>query len=290
MLLPTVGLLGLAIFTAGSTGAAKKGCEFRPLRMQATGCRIINSDSSAKLNPAKLWGRVDCAASSRAKRLKALRGPGRSATGNGRYRQLTVMDGDNISGERCELGLNDWRGKTFAKFRQGEHRVTFASFRFPKDFPLHEPMWQTVLQMKQAEPSLYQGLGPILEVDADHGRLRLIHDWTQRWSTPIVKDRWIRIALDVRYSQSHRGGSVRMYVDRNGDGDARDKHERSKRFHVSTLKRELPGETIARLPVGTSIPSHLRIGIYHDPNYACPAPKGCPIQVDNVRVVALPRH
>ncbi len=287
----SAGLLAVTILLlSGSTGVAKQGCDLRPLRMSATGCRIVNSDSSARLNPAHLWGRADCAAQDRVKRRVASRGPGRRVTGNGRYRQLTVIDGDNIYGERCELGLNDWQQSTFAKFRQGERRVTFASIRLPKNFPLQQRMWQTVLQMKQTEPSQSENTGPVLEVQAYNGRLRLIHSWRQRWSTRIVKKRWIQIELVVRYSQSRRGGSVRMYVDRNGDGDAHDKHERSPRLHVSTLMRELPGETIAGLPAGASIPSHLRVGLYHDPRYSCPAPKGCSIQVDNVRVAALPRH
>jgi Polysaccharide lyase len=283
-------LILFALLPSNSTSAAKRGCDLRPMRLSAARCRVIDSDSSARRNPTRLWGRIDCTSRDRVNRRVAASGPGRAATRNGKYRQLRVIDGDNIYGERCELGLNDWQAKTFAKFRQGQRRVTFASLRFSKHFPLYKRMWQTVLQMKQTEPSLSSNRGPVLEVQAWQGRLRLIHNWHQLWSTKIRKNRWIRIALVVRYSQSHRGGSVRMYVDRNGDGDARDKHERSRRFHVRTLMRELPGETIRGLPPGASIPSHLRVGIYHDPRYRCPPPEGCSIDVDNVKVLALPRR
>ena len=131
-------------------------------------------------------------------------------------------------------------------------------------------MWQTVLQMKQSEPSVYRGGGPVLEVDASNGKLQLIHNWHRRWSTPIVKRRWLRIALNVRYSQSGKAGWVRMFVDRNGDGDAGDRRERSPRFHVSTLKTELSGGSPGGLRPGAPIPSHLRVGIYHDPPLRLP--------------------
>jgi hypothetical protein len=291
LVLPSAALIAVAALLLSSpAGFAKRGCDFRAMRLSAAGCRVVNSDSSARLDPSHIWGKVDCAASDRAKRLRATRGRGRVETRNGLYRRLTVIDGDNVYGERCELGLNDWKAKTFAKFRQGQRRATFASLRFPKNFPLHKQMWQTVLQMKQAEPSLSSSNGPVLELQAYGGRLRLIHNWHQLWSTPVSKGRWIRVGLVVRYSQSPRGGSVRMYVDRNGDGDARDKREHSRRFHIRTLMRELPGETIAGLPVGASIPSHLRLGVYHNPQYSCPAPKGCSIETDSVKVIALPRR
>ena len=79
-----------------------------------------------------------------------------------------------------------------------------------------------------------------------------------------------------------------MYVDRNGDGDATDRGERSPTFHVNTLRRERNGDSPAGLAPGESIPSHLRVGIYHDPSYRCPRPTGCSIEVADVQVVGVP--
>ena len=36
---------------------------------------------------------------------------------------------------------------------------------------------------------------------------------------------------------------------------------------------------------GKSIPSHLRVGIYHDPAIALPTPSTCAVDVDNVQIV-----
>jgi hypothetical protein len=81
---------------------------------------------------------------------------------------------------------------------------------------------------------------------------------------------------------------VRLYLDRNGDGDSRDAGERSPKFTTHTLKYETAdpdGQDDDALSPGDSIPSHLRIGLYHDPAIACPAPSGCSVEVDNVQVV-----
>ncbi len=79
-----------------------------------------------------------------------------------------------------------------------------------------------------------------------------------------------------------------MFADLNGDGDARDRHERSRRLELATLKTETsggdPDDGIKR---GESIPAHLRIGIYHDDAYDCPGPTGCAVHFDNVQVVDL---
>ncbi len=54
---------------------------------------------------------------------------------------------------------------------------------------------------------------------------------------------------------------------------------------MATLKRETTGGTDDGIAPGESIPSHLRVGIYHNPAIACPPPSGCSTQVDNVQVV-----
>jgi Polysaccharide lyase len=295
MLRPAVLILLAALVAtpvSRTSGTARTSCALSLTKLRAPGCPVLKRDTASRRNPVPLWGSIDCARRSRVQRV-ALAG-GRRTRGNGRphavraYRQLTVFDGDNFYGERCELGRNSWVEPTFQNYREGQHRVTFVSLRLPRSFPLGIARWQTVVQMKQAEPSGPTSGGPALEVQAYAGRFFLVHDWHNLWSTRAVKRRWIRLALDVRYSQSARSGSVTMYVDRNGDGDAADRGERSPTFHVSTLKREPAGETLYGLAPGRSIPSHLRVGIYHDPSYPCPRPVGCSIQVGEVEVVGAP--
>ena len=42
-----------------------------------------------------------------------------------------MLDGDDFSGERCELGENDWRDGPTAFYREGEHRMTYVSYGWP---------------------------------------------------------------------------------------------------------------------------------------------------------------
>ena len=67
-------------------------------------------------------------------------------------------------------------------------------------------------------------------------------------------------SLRVTYSQDPNVGRIKVYVDLNGNGDFDDAGEQTQTFH----------------------PSHLRMGIYHDPAIACPTPSGCPVNIDNV--------
>jgi hypothetical protein len=203
-----------------------------------------------------------------------------------------VLDGDDYYGERCELGLNDWRSSPVALYHEGERLLTFASFKLPSQFPLDTPAWQVVMQMKQTEPTDGAGFPtPVLALHAFNGRWRLYHTGggnrgpgdEQVWSAPAKTDRWVRFAFNVLYSADPSRGSVRIWVDRNGDGDALDPHERSRRFALQTLGREQPGTSADGLVAGASIPSHLRIGIYHNPAYRCERNR-CSIGIDNVGV------
>jgi predicted ATPase len=57
--------------------------------------------------------------------------------------------------------------------------------------------------------------------------------------------------------------------------------EQSPTIHVATLMPEVAGGPSPYAP-GQGIPSHLRAGIYQDPNYSCPT--GCSVDIDNVQV------
>ncbi len=74
-------------------------------------------------------------------------------------------------------------------------------------------------------------------------------------------------------------------MDLNGDGDFADPSELSRGMRTYTLKVQMPGPDLEGIKPGRPIPSHLRAGIYHDPDIACPAPIGCPVDIDNVQVV-----
>lgn len=81
---------------------------------------------------------------------------------------LTVIDGDDFSGERRQLGRNErWFGRkhshptsgTFALYQQGQPEITFISMRQGANFNPNVNAWQQIGQMKQAQPS--PATGPI---------------------------------------------------------------------------------------------------------------------------------
>jgi hypothetical protein len=153
------------------------------------------------------------------------------------------------------------------------------------------------MQMKQTQQSDNGNGTPVLALEADANRWRLMHstsvdasgDAVELWSAPAATGTWTRFAFDVVYSQHTGVGRIKVYADLNGDGDATDPGEQSPLLRTYTLKRESAAETSPDddpLAQGESIPSHLRIGPYHNDVIACPAPGGCAAEVDNVQVYA----
>jgi hypothetical protein len=277
--------------TKGPGGVGK--CSFDPATLTAAGCRQISSDTAATPDAASLWGQVECETESRHELVSSGGDPHLTALGasqgNDAYRRLSVFDGDDWAGERCELGRNDNRhgedgGKgTFALYKEGQHRITFASLRIESSLPADTSSWQTVLQMKQAQPASASGDGPVLELQLRNGRYYLDHPAGSYWSTPATSGVWQRVVLDIRYSQDPNLGSVRMYIDANGDGDVADPGEQGPQVRAATLKAETEGPIADNIAPGNSIPSHLRTGVYHDTSVNCAT--GCSIDVDNVQVV-----
>ena len=110
--------------------------------------------------------------------------------------------------------------------------------------------------MKQSEPADGPGFDtPVLALHAYDHRWWLYHSGAgdsrasgpeQIWSAPARTRMWTRFAFDVNYSVDPRLGSVRVYVDTNGDGDALDRGERS---HVSPCRPSARNRP-APLPTG----------------------------------------
>jgi hypothetical protein len=274
--------------TAGST-----------IGMTLSNCATVASDTASDPNPLPFWGKVDCAESSRHQQLTTGGDPSPTADGsvqgNSAFRRLTVLDGDNISGERCELGYN-WaypsdpgtgvRGPGPTVFyREGMRRATFISLRLPPDWKMDDPRWQVVMQMKQAQPYNNPTAAPIIDLEVRAGRWIVFDNSHALWSAPATADSWTRFALDVVYSQDPAKGSIQVHADLNGDGDSADRGETSPLIRVATLVAETSGSD-TRVRAGSSIPSHLRAGIYHDATLPCPPSAPCSVDVDNVQVVA----
>ncbi len=261
--------------------------------MSDLGCRLVASDTASESNPLSFWGSIQCASASRYAYEESGGDAHLTATGeeqeNDAYRQLTLEDGDNFFGARCELGENSQTGPT-AFYHEGQHRLTFFSERLPSNFPLSANSWQTVMQMKQAQPSHDDGSGPALEMEARDNRWVIVNEWHTIWEFPARRNQWTRFAFDVYYSNNPEKGWIQVSADLNGDGDFNDPGERSPRIHAATLQTEVAGPFNAAdgLAAGEAIPSHLRMGIYHDPAISCAAPVECSIGIDNVQVLQPP--
>jgi hypothetical protein len=254
---------------------------------------LLANDTAASANPNPIWGAIDCETSSRHQHVTSGGDPQPTATGaeqgNSSFRRLTVFDGDDFWGERCELGRNDNRGPV-AFYREGQRRITYASFRLPPNYPLHTDMWQGVLQMKQAQPADNGGGTPVLSLGAYDGKWMLFHSgpgatYTDSviWEAPATSNRWTRVMIDAVYSQSASKGRLTMGIDLDGDGEF-GAGEKTQTFRMNTLKYETGGSNDDGLSAGESIPSHLRVGMYHHQGIPCPG--GCSVDVDNVQVVA----
>ncbi len=262
-----------------------------PIAMSLLGCELVASDTGENPDPLPFWGSIQCVEDSRYSYLESGGDTHPAANGeaaNGAYRRLTVQDGDDFWGERCELGLNDHRVGPTAFYHQGEHLITYFSERLPSNYPLANSAWQTVMQMKQAQPADAGGEGPILEMQAREGKWVVVNAWETLWTFPAQVGKWTRFAWDVYYNQDPAKGWLQVSVDLNGDGDFNDSKERSPILHAATLKTEIEGPNGGEdgLLPGDPIPSHLRMGIYHDPDISCAAPVECSVEIDNVQVLA----
>jgi hypothetical protein len=266
------------------------------LGMTLPGCKLLASDTASVASPLTFWGAVQCGTlakvlPSRASLLASGGDPHAMVSGgtqpDSAFRRMTAFDGDDFYGERCELGENDSRTGPTVFYHEGQHRATYLSLRLPSNFPLNTSNWQTVMQMKQTQPSDDNCCGPELEMQATRGEWVIADSWNILWTFPAQTNKWTRFAWDVYYSQDPSKGWLQVSADLNGDGDFNDSDERSPVIHTATLRTEPEGPHGASdgLAAGAPIPSHLRVGIYHNSSIPCPSPTGCSVDVDNVQVV-----
>jgi hypothetical protein len=216
---------------------------------------VLRSDPSTDPDPVPLWGQLQAVSSSRYQQFDT-GGP----TNFPAYRKLTVQDGDDFFGERTELGANESRfglggpDGTFFLYQPGTTATTRWFMRLPSSFPINTSNWQVVQQMKQTQPYVASDppSSPILSVEARDGRWNLMTNGNVLWAGPTAKlGKWVKFIEVVTYSAS--AGHVQITI----GGTA------SPTFDVPTLATATQaGDGYA---VGDPIPSHLRLGIYHNP-------------------------
>lgn len=230
----------------------------------------------------------------------AARQAGSLVGSSGPFRRLTLKDGDWIAGERCELGHNEWRygrgemtprggrNGTFIVYRSGMRAATFVSLRLVPGFPIQTRRWQTLLQMKQANPGDARADVPIIAMDvgSSQGKPTFAVYSNERnpefagQTFPAKTGTWIRFVFDVYYSSDPENGWLQVSADLNGDGDLDDPGEVGEKIKAATLEVQ---DTSGVLAAGAPIPSHLRLGIYHDEAIQCESV--CSIDIDNVQVI-----
>jgi hypothetical protein len=224
--------------------------------------QLLQEDLATDPDPTALWGELLAVSASRFEWF-ASGGPD-----DGPFRRMTAEDGDLFHGnsERAELGDSDYTptdGKldTFYLYREGMRRVTSFWMRLPANFPIDTDDWQVVMQMKETDPATNTDGTPVISLQATQGQWILkqslstgpSNDTRVLWQTPATLGVWTHIVVDATYSTDPATGRIAITI-----GEAS-----SPEFHTYTLKTEVspPGPG---LHAGDPIPSHLRLGIYHD--------------------------
>jgi Polysaccharide lyase len=231
----------------------------------ATGCQLhlLKEDLATNPDPIPLWGDIDAVSPAR-QQWFASGGPG-----GGPFRRMTALDGDLYHGnsERAELGDSDYfsedgKSDTFYLYRAGMRRVTSFWMRLPLTFPINTDDWQVVMQMKQTDPATNSDGTPVIALQATEGQWILkqslsagpADDTRILWRTPASVGVWTHITVDATYSTEPSAGRFAITI-----GGASSPVLRTYNLKYETSP---PGP---QLRAGEPIPSHLRLGIYHDP-------------------------
>lgn len=232
----------------------------------ASGCglHLLKQDLATDPDPIPLWGDIDAVSPTRHQWFAA------GGPDGGPFRRMTALDGDLYHGnsERAELGDSDYlfedgKSDTFYLYRAGMRRVTSYWMRLPSNFPMNSNQWQVVMQMKQTDPATNADGTPVISLQAIQGQWILkqstsagpAEDTRVLWRTPATVGVWTHITVDATYSTDPAAGRFAMTI-----GGAS-----SPVLRTYDLKYEVspPGP---ELRAGDPIPSHLRLGIYHEPS------------------------
>jgi Polysaccharide lyase len=248
----------------GKRGArARNSVTISPQGADGCGLHLLKEDLATDPDPVPLWGEILAVSPSRIQWLAA------GGPDGGPFRRMAVQDGDLYHGnsERVEIGdsdylLDDGRLQTFYLYRAGMKRVTSFWMRLPSNFPIDTSDWQVVMQMKETDPATNTEGTPVISLQATQGQWLLkqstssgpSEDTRILWRTPAKVGVWTHIVVDATYSTDPSAGRLAITI----------AGASSPVLHTYNLKTEIspPGPG---LRPGDPIPSHLRLGIYHDP-------------------------
>jgi hypothetical protein len=196
------------------------------------------------------WASWSCADASRVQEVSSPAIQGRKAY------ELTVHDGDNSWGERCELGQGNPSRSSFPLFKNGDDRWISFSVYLPDNYPIDTNMWNVMFQIHQEG----DGGCPPISLDVENGQFKLynsssrnyVTDTVEKWHGPAQLNRWTKFTIHLMNSPDDDKGFVELYSDLGGNG----------------MQQVLPRTYMHTMTVrsdGSAMINHARIGIYRNP-------------------------
>jgi polysaccharide lyase-like protein len=196
------------------------------------------------------WASWSCADLSRVQEVTSPAVQGRKAY------ELTVRDGDNSWGERCELGQGNPGRSGFPLFRDGDDRWMSFQVYLPDNYPLNTPYWNVFFQIHQEG----DGGCPPISLNVEDGQFKLFNssrrtyvtNTVEKWHAPAQRNRWTKFTVHVKNSTEDDVGFVEVYSDLDGQG----------------MKLVMPKtymHTMTARSDNSAMINHARIGIYRNP-------------------------
>jgi hypothetical protein len=220
------------------------------LAMASTAFAGVLQVSDAERSWNQEWASWSCANESRVQEVSSPVAQGHSAY------KLTVQDGDDAYGERCELGQGNPGRSGFPLFNEGDERWISFQVYLPDDYPIETPNWNVMFQIHQ------QGDGgcPPISLNVEDGQFKLYNsataayvlDTTEKWHAPAQRNRWAKFTLHIKNSTDDNVGFVEMFGDLDGGG-------------YKTLMPKTFMHTMTIAKNGSTMVNHARVGIYRNP-------------------------
>jgi hypothetical protein len=174
----------------------------------------------------------------------------------GKAYKLTVQDGDNSWGERCELGDGNPTRNGFPVFHEGDDVWISFSVYLPDNYPINTPDWNVMFQIHQEG----DGGCPPIAMHVEDGEWKLFNssrptyvlDTVEKWHAPAERNRWTKFTIHLMNSGDDNKGFVELYSDLAGQG----------------MQQVMPRTYMHTMTVrsdGSPMTNHARIGIYRNP-------------------------
>ncbi|MEA2466473.1 MAG: hypothetical protein QOJ57_599 [Thermoleophilaceae bacterium] len=215
----------------------------------AFGRTLAVADAEHTLNSE--WASYSCADRSRVKQVTSP-----SAQGKRAY-DVSIRDGDDSYGERCEIGMGNPGRSGFPEFTQGDERWISWQVYLPDGYPIDTPYWQLFFQIHQRG----DGGCPPISMGVEDGQFKMfksarptyVVDTREMWAAPATGNRWVKFTLHIKNSTNPNEGFVELFGDLDGQG-------------VKTLLPRTATHTMTIDPNGGgAMINHARVGIYRNP-------------------------